>query len=83
MAPKVDANPLQPLLDALNSAEMAVEDAFDDTAEAIIDNINSLALPPALQAKVDAVCAWPCSTLQTQAASVHSAQLTRLVTVSQ
>lgn len=60
---KVDSNPLQPLLDALNNAEMAVEEAFDDTAEAIIDNFNSLALPPSLQSKVDAVRSRPCSVL--------------------
>jgi hypothetical protein len=56
-APKaLDANPLQPLLDALTNAEKGVENAFDDTAEALIDNFNSLALPPSLQSKVDTVC---------------------------
>jgi TfoX/Sxy family transcriptional regulator of competence genes len=54
---------LQPLLDALTSAEQAVENAFDDTAEAIIDNINSLALPPSLQSKLDEVLAVPSTVL--------------------
>lgn len=55
-AKAADVNPLQPLFDALNNAEMVVENAFDDTAEALIDNINSLALPPSLQSQVDMVC---------------------------
>jgi hypothetical protein len=42
-------------MDVLTGAEQAVENAFDDTAEAIIDNINNLALPPSLQGKLDQV----------------------------
>lgn len=54
-AKAADFNPLQPLLDALTSAEEAVENAFDDTAGAIIDNFTSFALPSALQEKLTTV----------------------------